>query len=75
MGESHTTSKQLVGCLQGITHVAQDEEFGRRHAIGVGGNAPLADVYFPVWKKPAQMVVGPAVAEPQLEDVPIQFRD
>ena len=38
-------------------------------------NPALANVDFPIWKQLAQMVVGPAVAEPELKHVPIQVPD
>ena len=38
-------------------------------------NSALANVDFPIWKELAQMVVRPAVAEPELEYVPIQAPD
>jgi len=38
-------------------------------------NPALANVDSPIRKELAQMVVGPAVAEPELEHVPIQLCD
>jgi len=38
-------------------------------------NPALANVDSPIWKEVAQMVVGPAVAEPKLKHVPVQFPD
>ena len=38
-------------------------------------NPALANVDFPIRKELAQMVVGPAVAEPELKHVPIQVPD
>ena len=38
-------------------------------------NPALANVDFPIRKELAQMVVGPAVAEPELEHLPIQVPD
>jgi hypothetical protein len=41
----------------------------------VRSKRPLADVDSAIRKKLAQMVVGPAVAEPEFEHVPVQFPD
>ena len=38
-------------------------------------NPLLTDVDLPIWKELAQMIVCPAVAEPELEHDPIQFLD
>jgi len=38
-------------------------------------NPSLANVDFPIRKKLAQMVIGPAVAEPEFKHVPVQFPD
>ncbi len=75
MGERYSGPKPLADRSQGITHVAEEEEFGRRYAIGMRSKCTVADVDFPVWKELAQMVVGPTVAEPEFEHVPVQFRD
>jgi hypothetical protein len=75
MRQSYPAPKQLPGGLQGVAHVAEEEEFGRRHAIGMRRNPALADVDFPVRKQLAQMVVGSTVAESELEHVPVQFGD
>ena len=75
MGERYPASEQLAGRLQGITHVAQEEEFRRRHAIGMRRNPALADVDFPIRKQLAQMVVGPSVAKPKLKYFSLHFPD
>jgi hypothetical protein len=61
--------------LQGIAHVAEEEEFGRRQAVRMRRKPALEDVDFSVRKELAQMVVGPAVAEPELEHVAVQILD
>jgi len=61
--------------LKSVAHVAEEEEFGRRHAIWMRRNPALADVDLSVRKQLAQMVVGAAVAEPELQHVPLQLPD
>jgi len=75
MGERYPARKPLAGRLQSIAHVAEKEKFGRRHAIGVGSNPPLADIDPPLRKELAQMVVGSTVPESQLEHLALQFPD
>jgi len=75
MGQCDPSTKQTAGSSKCIAHVAQEEEFGRRHAIRMRCNTTLANIDFPIWKEVAQMVVGPAIAEPELEHVPVQFSD
>ncbi len=41
----------------------------------MGRDLPLADVDLPVRKQFAQMIVGPAVAEPEFEHRPVEIRD
>ena len=59
--------------MKSVAHVAEEEEFGRRHAIWMRRNPALADVDLSIWKQLAQMVVSPAVAKPELEHLPVQF--
>jgi hypothetical protein len=73
MGQRYPPTEQIAGTSKSIAHVAEEEEFGRGHAIGMRRNPPLTDVNLPIWKELAQMIVGPAVAEPELEHKPIQF--
>ena len=75
MRQSYPAPKPLAGRLQSIAHVAQEEEFGRRHAIGMRRNPALADVDSSIRKELAQMVVRPTVAEPELDHVPVQLPD
>jgi|GEM_PF-4645454 len=75
MRHSYPTPKSLAGRLQSIAHIAQEEEFGRRQAIGMRCNPALADVDSSIRKELSQMVIGPTVAEPKLEHVPVQFPD
>jgi hypothetical protein len=75
MGQRYPSTKQIAGSSKSIAHVAEEEEFGRRHAIGMRRNPPLTDVDLPIWKELAQMIVGPTIPEPELEHEPIQFLD
>ena len=73
MGECYPSLKEMTGSQQSIAHVAKDEELVRRDAIGMRRDPAIADVDFPIRKELAQMVVGPAVAKPELEHLPVQF--
>jgi len=75
MSQCYPSPKPLTGSLQRIAHVAEEEEFGWRNAIRMRRNSALANIYFPMRKEVAQMVVGPAVTEPEFEHVPFQFPD
>ena len=60
---------------QRLAHIAEQEQLGRRNAIGMGCDGPLADIDLAVWEQLAKVIVGPAVAEPQLEHLTIQIAD
>jgi hypothetical protein len=75
MGERYPSPKQSTGSLESITHIAKEEQFGRRDAIGVRCNPALAYVDSPIGKELAQMIVRPAVAEPEFEHFPAQRLD
>ena len=46
-----------------------------RDAVGMRGHPALADIDVAFPEQFAQMVVGPAVAEPQLEHEPVEVAD
>ena len=73
MGQHHPSTKEYTSCLKSVAHVAKEEELVGRDAIRMCRDAAIADVYFPIRNELAQMVVGPAVAEPKLEHVPVQL--
>jgi len=73
MGECYPSFEEFTGSQQSVAHVAKEEELVGRDAIGMCRDAAIADVYFPIRNELAQMVVGPAVAEPKLEHVPVQL--
>jgi hypothetical protein len=75
MGQRHPSAKEFTGRLKSVAHVAKEEEFGRRDTLRVRRNPAFADVDSPVGKQLAQMIVGPAVAESELEHVSFQFGD
>jgi hypothetical protein len=75
MSKGYPPRKYLAGHAQGISHVPQDKELGRRHTIRMRRNPALADVDFSIRKQLAQMVVGSAVAEPELKHITVQFLD
>jgi hypothetical protein len=75
VSKGYPPRKCLAGGVQGVSHVTQDQELSRRHAIWMRRNLALADVDFSIRKQLAQVVVSPAVAEPELQHVPVQFPD
>jgi len=75
VGKRYPTRKPFASRSQSIAHVAEEEEFVGRHAVGMRSEPALADVDFPLWKELAKMVIGPAVAEPELEQLSVQFPD
>jgi len=75
MGQRYPPPQRLADGWKGIAHVAEEEDLGRRDTIGMRCNSALAYVDRSVRKELAQMIVGPAVAEPQLEHVAVQFLD
>ncbi len=75
VGEGDPPAEPAVRRREGLAHVAEDQHLGRRHAIGVRRNLTLADIDRPVRKQRAQMVVGPAIAKPQLEHEAVDVAD
>jgi len=75
MSERHPACKPLAGRLQGIAHVAQEEEFGGRYATGMSSNMTFANINLPIRKALAQVVISAAVAKPELEDISFQLLD
>jgi hypothetical protein len=69
MGEYYPSAQLSASAVQGIAHIPQNEEFDGRYASRMSSHAALANIDFPIRKKPAQMIIGPAVAEPQLQDI------
>jgi hypothetical protein len=69
MSEHDLIREQLAGASQRIAHVAKEEKFGRRYAVGMRGNPPLADINSSIRKELAQMIIGPAITKPEFEHV------
>jgi hypothetical protein len=67
MSERHAAGKPLAGGRQCLAHITEQEEFGRREAIGMGGHFPLANIDFAVREELAKMIISPAVAEAELK--------
>jgi hypothetical protein len=72
MSEHDPPTERLAGARQGIAHVAEQEEFGRRYAVGMRGNPPFADVNSSIRKKLTQVIVGPAITQPKFEDISVR---
>jgi len=75
MGERYPSPKQSTGSWESIAHIAEEEQLGRWNTIGVRCNPTLAYVNSPIRKELAQMIVGPAVAEPEFEYLSVQLLD
>ncbi len=72
MGESDPTHEPPAGGWQCFAHVAQEQQLGGRDTIRVGRDSALADINLTIGKEFAKMVVGPAVAEAEFQDIAIQ---
>ena len=75
MSEYDLIRKHVAGALQRVAHVAKEEKFSRRYAVGVRGNLPLADIDFSIRKELTQVIVGPAITQPKFEDISVQSLD
>ena len=72
MSERDPAPKQLAGTLQRVAHVAKEEKFGRRYAVGMRGNPAFADINSTIWKELTQVIIRPAITEPKFEDLSVQ---
>ncbi len=75
MSERDPVPEQLAGASQRIAHVAKEEKFGWRYAVGMRGNSALADINSSMRKEFTQMIVRPAITQPKFEDLSVQFLD
>jgi hypothetical protein len=71
MSEYDPILQQLPGALQRIAHVAKEEKFGWRYAIGMRGNPALANINSSTWKEVTQVIIRPPVTEPEFEDLSV----
>jgi hypothetical protein len=67
MRKHYTLGKPGADGWQSLAHIAEQEELGRRNAIGVGCNRALADIDVPMREQLPKMIVCPAVAEAELQ--------
>lgn len=72
MSEHHAVRKSGADGWQSFAHIAEQEELGRRNAIGMGCDGALADIDLAMREKLPKMIVGPAVAEAELEHFTVQ---
>ena len=72
MREHHAVGKPGADGWQSFAHIAEQEELGRRNTIGVGCDCALADIDVAMRKELSEMIVGPAVAEAELQHLTIQ---
>ena len=75
MSECNSVPEQFAGASQRIAHVAKEEKFGRRYAVGMCGDPALADINSSVREELAQMIIGPAITQPKFEDISVQSLD
>jgi len=73
MSEHHAPLEVLAGRRQGLAHVAEQEKFWWRYAIGMRRDLPLANIDFAVWQELAKMIISPAVTETEFEHLSIQI--
>lgn len=67
MSKHHSVGKSGADGWQSFAHIAEQEELGRRNAIGMGCNGALADIDLAMGEELPKMIVGPAVAETELQ--------
>src|SRR5205814_4264942 len=65
MSERDPPAEGFAGALQRIAHVAKEEKLGGRYAVRVRGNPPLADIDSSIRKALTQVIVRPAVTQPE----------
>jgi len=75
VSEHDLIRKHLAGALQRVAHVAKEEKFGGRYAVGMRGNPTLADINSSIRKELTQVIVRPAVTQPKFEDLSVQSLD
>src|SRR5947208_7031704 len=75
MRQRDPAAKPGASRRQGLAHIAEDQPLGRRHAIGMRRHRSLADKDVARRKQLPQMVVSPAVAEPQFEHRAVKAGD
>lgn len=75
MSDHHPTRKQLAGPLQRIAHIAEEEKFRWRYAVGMRGNPALADVNSSIRKEVTQVVIRPPITKPKFEHLSVQSLD
>jgi hypothetical protein len=73
MSERNSVPEQFAGASQRIAHVAKEEKFGRRYAVGMRSNPTLADINSTIRKELTQVIVRPTVTQPKFEDLSVHF--
>jgi uncharacterized Fe-S cluster-containing radical SAM superfamily protein len=67
MSKHYAIRKSGADGWQGLAHIAEQEELGRRNTIGMGCNGALTDIDSAMREELAKMIVRPAVAETELQ--------
>jgi hypothetical protein len=72
MSKHYAVRKSGADSWKRLAHIAEQEELRRRNTIGVGCHGALADKDVPMREELPKMIVGPAVAEAELQHLTIQ---
>ena len=72
MRKHHPLGKPGAHGRQCLAHIAEQEKLRRRNTAGMGCDGALADINVALREELSEMIVGPAVAEPEFEHVTIQ---
>jgi len=70
MRQRDTAAESAPQHRQGLAHIAEDQSFRRRHAIGMGRDLALACKDVSIEEQFAQVIIGAAVAEPESRTIP-----
>lgn len=72
MRKRYLLDEHITGVPESIPHITKQEQFGGRDAVRVRSYTALANINVSIREKLTQMIVGPSVAEPQLQYVPLE---
>jgi hypothetical protein len=61
MGECHAIAELRFRMRQRIAHITEQKKAGRRNAIGMGCNRPIANIDVPIREEFAKVVVGATI--------------
>ena len=73
MSEHHATCEPDLSRWKCRAHVSKEKKFRGWNAVRMGRDGPLAHVNVASWEKMTKMIVGSTVAEPQFQQIPVEF--